>query len=169
MHIYDTKPDACSYTCNFTADIFYTSAQDTKRRTTTHGVMVKCHQVIQLTQLPLVIHSEVLYNSDTELLPPYHHLIIQNQGLRLRAHNGYIGEYSFLFLPESSGTHGHQHPPRTTLIVSNIALITTTHTYIYIYICSYIYIYIYIYTHTHTHTHTHIYIQYFQFSFFTLS
>ena len=52
---------------------------------------------------------------------------------------------SFLFLPEPSGTHRHQHPPWTTLIVGNIALITTTHTHIYSYTHAHIYIYIYIY------------------------
>jgi len=52
--------------------IFYTSAQDTKRYITTHAVTVKCHQVIQLSQLPLMRHSEGPYNSDTGLLPPYH-------------------------------------------------------------------------------------------------
>ena len=103
--------------------ISYTSAQDTKRRITTHAGTVKCHQVIQLTQLPLMIVNEVPYNSDTELLPPSHHSTIRNQGLGLHAHNSYSGEYSFLFLPESSGTQGHQHPPRTTLIISKIALI----------------------------------------------
>ena len=136
MHIYDTKPDVRSYTRNLTVDIFYTTAQDTIRHITTHALTVKCHQAIQLAQLPLMMHSEVSYNSDTELLPPYHHSTIRNQGLGLQAHNGYIGEYNCLFF-EWSGTHGHQHWPRTTLVVSNIALITTTHThtYIYIYIC----------------------------------
>ena len=63
----------------------------------THAVTVKCHQAIQLTQLPLMMHSEVSYNSDTELLPPYHHSTIRNQGLGLQAHNGYSGGYNFLF------------------------------------------------------------------------
>ena len=62
-----------------------------------------------------MIHSEVSYNSETELLPPYHHSTFRNQGLGLQAHNGYSGEYNFLF-PESSGTHGHQHTLRTKLI-----------------------------------------------------
>ena len=79
-------------------------------------------------------------NSNTELLLPNYHSIIRNQGLGLHAHNGYLGEYSFLFFPESCCTHGHQHRPRTTLSVSNIALITTTH----------------IYTHIHMHTHISI-------------
>ena len=52
--------------------------------------------MIQLTQL-LMIHCEVPYNSDTELLPQYHHSTIRNQGLGLHAHNGYSVEYNFIF------------------------------------------------------------------------
>ena len=137
MHIYGTKPDVRSDTRNLTVDIFYT-AQDTIRHITTHAVTVKCHQVIQLTQLPLMVHSEVSYNSDTDLLPPYHHSTIRNQGLGLHAHNSYSGEYNFLFFSRIK-----RHQPRTTLIVSNIAPITTTHVYTHTH--AYIYIYILIY------------------------
>jgi len=54
---------------------------------------------------------------------------------------------AFHLLPNSSGTHGHQHWPWTTLNVSNIGLITTipmhmrTHTYIIIIIIIIIIIY----------------------------
>jgi len=101
VHIYNAKPDVHSYTHNLTVDIFYTSAKDT----TTHAVTVQCHQVIQLTQLPLTIHSGVSYNNDTDLLPQYQRSTIRNHGLGLEAHNGYIGEYNFLF------SRIKQHPP----------------------------------------------------------